>query len=303
MKQFILLCMLFCTCNIILQAQNKNNSSTEGQKKQIFSTTSSGLQYKIIKDSVGGIHPEAGGYITFWFEMRTYKDSIFDSQFSDVNPVGIPTPTVKYKPGIEEGFLLLTQGDSAVFLLDADSLYLNSFKREAPSYITGNRIIQMIVKMDKVYSKHFVDSVMAVVATQEAEVKSTYERDSIVIQKYLKEHKLKGEAIDGGVYIVKLKAGKKKDPYIVRVETVETTYVGKLLIEGTEFDRSAAGTYFQFTVGIGEVIKGWDYAFQRLKLGEKALILIPSGLAYGAKGAGDAIPPNAPLLFEVEIKK
>jgi FKBP-type peptidyl-prolyl cis-trans isomerase FkpA len=114
---------------------------------------------------------------------------------------------------------------------------------------------------------------------------------------------LKGEAIEGGVYIVKLKAGNKKDPYIVRVETVETTYIGKLLIEGTEFDRSASGTYFQFTVGIGEVIKGWDYAFQRLKLGEKALILIPSGLAYGARGAGDAIPPNAPLLFEVEIKK
>jgi len=61
--------------------------------------------------------------------------------------------------------------------------------------------------------------------------------------------------------------------------------------------------YFEFTVGLGEVIKGWDYAFQRLKIGEKALILTPSGLAYGADGAGEAIPSNAPLLFEVEIKK
>ena len=75
------------------------------------------------------------------------------------------------------------------------------------------------------------------------------------------------------------------------------------MIEGTEFDRSPEGNYFEFTVGIGEVIKGWDYAFQRLKLGDKALILIPSGLAYGYEGVTGVIPPNTPLLFEVDIKK
>lgn len=307
MKQFILLSMLFCLCTIVLQAQDNKNTLSERQITSGFSTTASGLQYKIIKDSVGGNYPEAGGFITFWFDMRTIKDSIFDNQFSDSNPVGIPTPEALHKPGIEEGFWLLTHGDSALFLLNADSLYINTFHREIPSYIPAGSMIYMVVKMDKIYSKHFVDSVMTLQKAEQAAQRvieeEAYQKDSIQIQKYLTDHKLKGEAIEGGVYIVKLKKSSKKLPYIVKGEIVETRYVGKLLVEGTEFDKSAPGSYFEFTVGIGEVIKGWDYAFQRLKLGEKALILIPSGLAYGPRGVGDAIPPDAPLLFEVEIKK
>jgi len=53
---------------------------------------------------------------------------------------------------------------------------------------------------------------------------------------------------------------------------------------------------------VGQVIKGWDEGLQKLKHGDKAIILIPSRLAYGARGAGGSIPPNAPLVFEVEIK-
>jgi FKBP-type peptidyl-prolyl cis-trans isomerase FkpA len=302
MRKCSLLWILFCTYSFVVSAQNKKNFSAAE-----FLTTSSGLKYKIIKDSVGGIHPETGGFITFWFEMRTQTDSIFDSQFSDGDPVGIPTPEVKHPQSIEEGLLLLTQGDSALFILDADSLYTHTFGREAPPYIHGDKRISMIIKMGKVYSKHFVDSVMAMQTKEnqrrEDAAQQVYLNDSIAIKKYLKEHKLNGEEIEGGVYIVKLKSGKKKSPYIVRVETVETKYIGKLLIEGTEFDRSAPGEYFKFTVGIGEVIRGWDYAFQRLKTGEKALILIPSASAYGATGAGNIIPPDAPLLFEVDIKK
>lgn len=305
MRLLFIFGLLFCACNTVLHAQNKSSSLIQEQTVPAFSTTSSGLQYKIIKDSVGGNYPEAGGFITFWFEMRTSSDSVFDSQFRDPNPVGIQTPKITHEAGIEEGLWLLTEGDSAVFFLNADSLYANTFSRETPSFISSGSTIHMIVKMSRVYSKHFVDSVMAVQRAQmEAktiEDQKVYQVDSIAIQKYLKEHKLKGERIEGGVYMVKLKKSSKKLPYIVKGEIVETKYIGKLLIEGTEFDRSTE--YFEFTVGIGEVIKGWDYAFQKLKLGDKALILIPSGLAYGSRGAGGMIPPNAALLFEVDIKK
>lgn len=307
MKQFILLFILFCTYSFTVQAQNKNNSLAEG-----FSTTSSGLQYKIIKDSVRTIYPEAGGFITFWFELRTNNDSIYDSQFADPQPVGIPTPAVTYKPSIEEGFLLLTDGDSALFVLNADSLYKNTFRKELPDFILKGSSIHMIVKMRTLYSKYFVDSVMAITEAREAAAREIYERDSVIIQKYLKDHNLKGKAAEGGVYIVKIKSVSAQKPYIVKGETIETKYIGKRLIEGTEFNRSG-DNYFEFTVGFGEVIKGWDYAFQRLKVGEKALILIPSGAAYGDKGfeVDSAVPhspnstilPNSPLLFEVTIKK
>jgi nucleoside-diphosphate kinase len=72
-----------------------------------FDKTDSGLEYKILKDSVGEGYPEKGGYITFWFEIQNDKDSILDTQFTDQMPVGIPTPDVKHTPSIEEGFRIV----------------------------------------------------------------------------------------------------------------------------------------------------------------------------------------------------
>ena len=56
-----------------------------------------------------------------------------------------------------------------------------------------------------------------------------------------------------------------------------------------------------FNVGIGQVIAGWDEGIQLLKVGDKARFVIPSNLAYGATGAGGVIPPNATLIFDVEL--
>ncbi|MGC4010097.1 MAG: FKBP-type peptidyl-prolyl cis-trans isomerase [Pseudomonas sp.] len=272
-----------------------------------FKKTDSGLEYQIVKDSTGEVYPEKGGFITFWFAIKNDKDSTIDSQFADPNPVGIPTPEVMYTPSIEEGFWLLTEGDSAEFLLNADSLYAKTFHRPLPAGIAAGSQLKMVVRMGKVYTKKFVDSVMAVQEEQQkvqmAEDAVTYTKDSIAIQAYMKKNNLKGQATIGGAYVVKLKENKSTDVFIAPMDTIQTTYVGKLLVEGTEFDKSPAGEYFTFVVGMGQVIRGWDQGFQKLKRGEKALLIIPSRLAYGSRGAGGAIPPNAPLVFEVEVKK
>jgi peptidyl-prolyl cis-trans isomerase, cyclophilin type len=57
----------------------------------------------------------------------------------------------------------------------------------------------------------------------------------------------------------------------------------------------------QFTVGVGQVIQGWDEGILLLSEGDKARLVIPSELAYGSRGAGGVIPPNAPLIFDVEL--
>jgi len=81
---------------------------------------------------------------------------------------------------------------------------------------------------------------------------------------------------------------------------IEAHYTGRLL-DGTKFDSSVdRGKPFLFVVGKGDVIKGWDEAFLSMKKGEKRILIIPPGLAYGDKGM-ETIPPDETLIFEVEL--
>ncbi len=82
---------------------------------------------------------------------------------------------------------------------------------------------------------------------------------------------------------------------------VKVHYKG-MLLDGTVFDSSfKRNKPIEFTLGIGQVIKGWDEGISLLGIGDKASFIIPSDLAYGASGAGGVIPPNATLVFEVEL--
>ncbi len=91
----------------------------------------------------------------------------------------------------------------------------------------------------------------------------------------------------------------------VKGQTVTVHYTGWLDSSGTKgkkFDSSVdRGEPFQFPLGAGMVIRGWDEGVQGMKIGGKRTLIIPSELGYGARGAGGAIPPNAKLIFDVEL--
>lgn len=93
-----------------------------------------------------------------------------------------------------------------------------------------------------------------------------------------------------------LKQGTGATP--TKADTVTVHYRGKL-VNGQVFDESYGGEPASF--GVGQVIPGWTEALQLMKVGDKFEVVIPAELGYGARGAGDVIPPNSTLIFEVEL--
>ena len=85
---------------------------------------------------------------------------------------------------------------------------------------------------------------------------------------------------------------------------VVVNYTGTLE-DGSVFDSSlkAGRGPFTFTLGVGSVIKGWDFGVKGMKVGGKRTLTIPPELGYGSRGAGNVIPPNATLIFEIDLLK
>ncbi len=102
-----------------------------------------------------------------------------------------------------------------------------------------------------------------------------------------------------GLQFVDEQVGQGKSPETGKRVTVH--YTGTLT-DGKKFDSSKdRGQPFQFRIGVGEVIKGWDEGVMSMKVGGKRKLVIPAALGYGARGVPGVIPANATLCFDVEL--
>lgn len=113
----------------------------------------------------------------------------------------------------------------------------------------------------------------------------------------------KSTTLASGLQIIDTAVGSGASPKTG--ETCVMHYTGWLYVngqKGAKFDSSVdRGQPFEFPIGVGRVIKGWDEGVSTMKVGGKRTLIIPPDLGYGARGAGGVIPPNATLIFEVEL--
>ena len=128
--------------------------------------------------------------------------------------------------------------------------------------------------------------------------KSDAEKELETLQSYIESNNITTEPNPSGLYYIETTAG--TGAQATAGDIVDVHYTGTFL-DGKKFDSSYdRNEPFEFTLGIGEVIKGWDEGIAYMKEGGKAKLIMPSSLAYGASGAG-SIPPYTSLIFEVEL--
>ena len=175
------------------------------------------------------------------------------------------------------------------------------------SVIEGQDVVDQIAQGDQLESVEIIRIGNEAVAFNPVEAFRTFEGSREKREIEIKEEQKKlldsvaagyNETKSGLRYKILQKGDGKKAN---KGDNVSVHYKGQLL-DGTVFDSSYKRNQpLDFPIGVGQVIAGWDEGIQLLQVGDKARLVIPSQLAYGESGAGGVIPPNATLIFDVEL--
>jgi len=237
--------------------------------KADLTTTKSGLQY-VIETEGPGATPEVGDVVQVHYEGKLADGTVFDSSYDRGEPIAFPLGRGLVIPGWDEGVSLLSVGSKAKLIVPPELAY-GEFG--AAGVIPPNATLYFEVELVDILP-----------GSPEAPVKVA-ENDFITTDSGLKYHELA--------------AGKGDTPEPGQLVAVH--YTG-WLEDGTKFDSSLDwGQPFIFPVGEQAVMPGWDEGVATMKVGEKRQLVIPPELAYGEEGIGGVIPPNATLIFEVEL--
>lgn len=294
-----------------VSAQSKKNTKTsETTKPQAkmapapredgFKKTPNGLEYKIITDAPGTQYPKVGDFISAHLQLIVDDSMHFSTrQVMNNAPAEVQMAAVPTKGDILEGFTFMTPGDSAIFRYSVDSLLTIPGVTPAPWMKQGQgQMIYYRVVLADVKSSEQKQKESAEAAAKQKDI------DDKLLQDYFKAKNIKATKTASGLYytVSKMGTGIVAQPG----DKVSVNYTGKTL-EGKAFDSNVDSAFqhvqpFEFTVGQGMVIKGWDEGFTIFKKGSKGTLYIPSPLAYGQNSPDPSrIPVNGILIFDVEL--
>lgn len=282
-------------------------SCNRGPKSDIegFTKTTSGLHYRFDSQNADARQVQKGDMLKGEMLLRLENDTLF-SNVGDPGNLLVVTDG-RFDGDLTEGLLLMHEGDRAVFAVDADKMAAKLQPNQMPStYRNGTKMkLYYEVNLQKIKSN---DEMKAAKQEFLAKMEAAKAEQQKALENYLADNNITDQPNADGLYVIVSKKG--NGPKVQVGSRIQVDYTGYLL-NGTVFDSSNKQTAadnnleehdaIEFTVGQANIIKGWDDGLMGLSQGTKAKLIIPAGLAYGDKGSGDMIPPQAILVFDVEI--
>ena len=293
----------------LLQACNKGSvdfkKADNGVEYKLFAKNKNGKfepkEAPAKTDTVG--KPKEGQVLTmqmkYYTQSKAGKDTLLFDTYKNGFPVQIPIMKPTFKGGLEDALSLVRPGDSAVFRISADSLFAKTFNQPMPPFIKKGSKLTFHVLAQKVQSQQeaMMDQQKMMMEFMEKQNK----KDEQIIQEYVKKEGLNAQKTASGLYYVITEPGSGTPAKAG--QTVSVKYKGSLL-DGKVFDSSdnpqLGGKPFEFPLGQGQVIRGWDEGIALLSKGGKGVLLVPSTMAYGPQAQGE-IPANSVLRFDVEL--
>ncbi|NLA25428.1 MAG: FKBP-type peptidyl-prolyl cis-trans isomerase [Bacteroidales bacterium] len=267
--------------------------SSCGGNKDGFHKTSSGLEYKFIKENSENANPRVNEVVVLNIEISTEDGHLLfasaDTERKYLKKIDDPS-----HPGgsFEDAILLMHLNDSAIFKIDAYNYYTFTESLE--------RLPDKVKKGDKIIFKIGLSKILQVANYDDVILEQYHKNEETelkLLQEYLERTGIEVAPQESGLYYIELEKGSGKQA--ARGKTVSVHYTGTF-IDGRLFDTSLDRRPFQFTIGLGQVIEGWEEGIALMKEGEKARLIIPSKLAYGSISRGEILPYST-LIFDVEL--
>jgi len=254
-----------------------------------------GIYYKLITIGDTINLPHAGDFVTTQLRYATITDSTF---FSGNRTFQLTEP--EFKGSIDECFLMLSVGDSASFIIDAEKFFLKTLQCQMPSFFKQGDKIKIDIRMNDIRSEEQY--------RRDKEeflkwIEDFGEYEKLVLRNFIEKQKIDVEPTESGMYFITLTPGNGKPVEYGDIVTVH--YEGRFL-NGRFFDSTVKRNQpFEFVYGTElQVITGMEDAIGRMREGQRALVILPSHLAWGDKGSSTGIiPPFTTVIYEVELLK
>ena len=282
-KNFFLLSALFLMLSVLTGCSNAPKG---------YQATDNGLYYRLFTNN-GGENPQIGDLLELTMSCSVNDTVVILPLTKNIIPMTEPS----FWSDFVEGFSMMHKGDSASFIVDIDSSFVNLFGYNTlPPQFNSTDIMRFEVRLDDFYPES--EFRFRMIENIKKNYPAETEKAVSELNAYLEKNGVVAQPTSTGLYYVKTQDGTGEKPS--KGSTVKAHYTGYLL-DGTVFDTSIErGEPIEFVLGVGQVIPGWDEGIAMMSKGEKAVLYIPYYLAYGDRDLG-VIPPFSNLVFEVEL--